>query len=204
MPKPDDPIKLFKTEDAWAKWLETNHAKSTGLRLRIAKKGAKITSVSYPEAVDVALCYGWIDGLMQPYDESAFLQRFTPRTPRSPWSKINTGKAEALIASGRMRPAGLAAITSAREDGRWEAAYAPASSATVPPDLQAALDANPKAKEFFETLRGTNRYAVIYRVHSAKKPETRARRIAEFIAMLERNETVYAMTRAQAAAKRAR
>jgi uncharacterized protein YdeI (YjbR/CyaY-like superfamily) len=158
--------------------------------------------VTYAEAVDAALCYGWIDGQKLPYDESSWLQRFTPRGPRSVWSKINTGKAQALIESGRMRAAGLAAIERAKTDGRWESAYAPASTAAVPPDLQAALDANPKAKAFFATLKGTNRYAVIYRVHTAKRPETRARRIAEFIGRLERHETVHAVMKAQAAAKK--
>jgi uncharacterized protein YdeI (YjbR/CyaY-like superfamily) len=197
--KPDLPIKLFRHQDAWSKWLDKNHSNSRGLWMRIAKKAAKITSVSYAEALEVALCYGWIDGQKLPYDDSSWLQRFTPRGPRSVWSKINTGKAHALIESGRMRPAGLAAIKAAQADGRWESAYAPSSTAAVPPDLQLALDANPKAKEFFETLRGANRYAVIYRVHTAKRPETRARRIAEFVAMLEKHETLHSV---MAAAKK--
>jgi uncharacterized protein YdeI (YjbR/CyaY-like superfamily) len=197
----DLPIKLFKTPDALTKWLEANHAGSRGVWLRLAKKNSGLTAVSYAEAVDAALCYGWIDGQALKYDESSWLQRFTPRGPRSPWSKINTAKAAALIESGRMRPAGLAAIAAAKADGRWESAYSGASSAAVPPDLQVALDANPKAKAFFETLRGSNRYAVIYRVGSAKRPETRARRIAEFIAMLARHETIYAASKAAAARK---
>jgi uncharacterized protein YdeI (YjbR/CyaY-like superfamily) len=204
MTEPTDlPIKLFKTPDAWTKWLDAHHATSPGLWLRMAKKASGLASVTYAEALDVALCYGWIDGLKLPYDESTWLQRFTPRGPRSVWSKINRGKAQALIESGRMRPAGLAAIERAKQNGRWESAYEPASTVTVPPDLQAALDSNPKAKAFFGTLKGSNRYAVLYRVHSAKKPETRARRIAEFIGMLERHETVYAVAKAQAAAKKA-
>jgi uncharacterized protein YdeI (YjbR/CyaY-like superfamily) len=185
------PIKLFRTPTAFEKWLATNHAKSAGLWLRLAKKGKGLTSLSFKEAIEVALCWGWIDSQAKPYDDASWLQRFTPRGPRSVWSKINTGKVAELIASGRMQPPGLAAVERAKADGRWAAAYEPASSASVPADLQAALDANPKAKAFFETLRGSNRYAVLYRIHSAKKPETRAKRVADFVAMLARHETVY-------------
>jgi uncharacterized protein YdeI (YjbR/CyaY-like superfamily) len=199
---PDLPVKLFKDQHAWERWLDANHAKSQGLWLRIAKTKGPLTSVSYAAAVESALCYGWIDGQKRPYDESSWLQRFTPRRARSPWSKVNTAKAQALIESGRMKPAGLAEVERARADGRWESAYAPASSATVPPDLQAALDANPKAKAFFATLRGSNRYAFIYRVQSAKRPETRARRVAESVAMLARGETYYSVMAAKQKAKR--
>ena len=188
---PDLPVKLFKTPDAWSKWLDANHAKSSGIWMRIAKKDADITSINYAEALDVALCYGWIDGQKRPLDASSWLQRFTPRGPRSLWSKVNTGKAQVLIDSGRMRPPGLAAIASAKASGRWESAYQPSSTATVPPELQAALDRNPKAKAFFETLRGANRYALIFRVSSAKKPETKAKRVADFVARLERGETLW-------------
>ena len=188
---PDLPVKLFKTPDAWSKWLDANHAKSPGIWMRIAKKDADITSINYAEALDVALCYGWIDGQKRPLDASSWLQRFTPRGPRSLWSKVNTGKAQVLIDSGRMRPPGLAAIASAKASGRWESAYQPSSTATVPPELQAALDRNPKAKAFFETLRGANRYALIFRVSSAKKPETKAKRVADFVARLERGETLW-------------
>jgi uncharacterized protein YdeI (YjbR/CyaY-like superfamily) len=184
------PIKLFKTPVAWEQWLERNHAKSPGLWMQIAKKGSGLSSATYQEALDVALCYGWIDGQKQPYDDRTWLQRFTPRGPRSVWSKINTAKADALIKSGRMRPAGLAAIESAKASGRWESAYQPWSNPDVPPDLAAALEASPNAKAFFETLRGRNRYGIIYRVSTAKRPETRARRIAEFVARLERHETI--------------
>ena len=187
----DLPIKSFKTEDAFAQWLESNHTKSRGIWLRIAKKDSGLSSVTYAQALDVALCYGWIDGQKRPYDETTWLQRFTPRSPRSVWSKINTGKVQTLIESGRMRPAGLAAVESAKADGRWESAYQPSKNAEIPADLQAALDANPKARAFFETLRGANRYAVIYRVSTAKKPETRARRIADFVEMLARGETLH-------------
>jgi len=188
---PDLPVKLFKTPDAWSKWLDANHAKSPGIWMRIAKKGAELTSVDYAQALDVALCYGWIDGQKRPLDESSWLQRFTPRGPRSVWSKINTGKAKALIEGARMRPAGLAAIKAAQADGRWEAAYEPSSKAAVPPELQAALDRSPRAKACFETLRGAIRYSIIYRVSTAKKPETKAKRVADFVARLERGETIF-------------
>ena len=188
---PDLPVKLFKTPDAWTKWLDANYAKSSGIWMRIAKKDADLTSINYAEALDVALCYGWIDGQKRPLDASSWLQRFTPRGPRSLWSKINTAKAKVLIDSGRMRPPGLAAVTSAQQTGRWESAYQPSSSAAVPPELQAALDRNPKANAFFQTLRGANRYALIFRVSTAKKPETKAKRVADFIARLERGETIF-------------
>ena len=193
MPKtpfvPDLPVKLFKTQDAWKKWLETNHAKSPGVWMQIAKKDGGLTSVNYQDALDVALCYGWIDGQKRPLDERSWLQRWTPRGPRSIWSKINTEKVDALIESGRMQPAGLAAITAAKADGRWDSAYQSSSKAVVPPELQAALDRSPEAKAFFETLRGSIRYAIIFRVATAKKPETKAKRVAEFIARLERHDT---------------
>jgi len=197
----DLPIKLFKTPAAWEKWLEANHAKSAGVWMQIAKKAGGLSSATYQEALDVALCYGWIDGQKRPFDERTWLQRFTPRGPRSIWSKINTGKADALIKSGRMRAAGLAAIESAKASGRWESAYQPWSNPDVPPELQAALDARPNAKAFFETLRGANRYGVIFRVQTAKKPETRAKRIADFIARFEKGETLFGPER-QAAAKK--
>jgi len=200
----DLPIKLFKTPAAWEKWLETNHAKSAGIWMQIAKKDSGLSSATYQEALDVALCYGWIDGQKRPFDERTWLQRFTPRGPRSIWSKINTGKAETLIKSGRMRPAGLAAIESAKASGRWESAYQSWGSADVPPELQAALDASPNAKAFFDTLRGANRYGVIFRVQTAKKPETRAKRIADFIARFEKGETLFGPEREKAAKKKAK
>ncbi len=200
----DLPIKLFKTPAAWEKWLEANHAKSAGVWMQIAKKAGGLSSATYQEALDVALCYGWIDGQKRPFDERTWLQRFTPRGPRSIWSKINTGKADALIKSGRMRPAGLAAIESAKASGRWESAYQPWSNPDVPPELQAALDARPNAKAFFETLRGANRYGVIFRVQTAKKPETRARRIADFIARFEKGETLFGPERQAAARKKSK
>jgi uncharacterized protein YdeI (YjbR/CyaY-like superfamily) len=187
----DLPVKAFKTAAAWEKWLAANHAKSAGVWMQIAKKTSGIASVYYPEALDVALCWGWIDGQKRPYDDRSWLQRFTPRGPRSVWSKINTDKAAALIASGRMQPPGLAAVEAAKTSGRWESAYQPWSNPDVPPELQAALDRSPNAKRFFETLRGRNRYGIIYRVQTAKKPETKAKRIADFIARLERGETLF-------------
>jgi uncharacterized protein YdeI (YjbR/CyaY-like superfamily) len=195
-------VKLFKTPAAWEKWLEANHAKSAGIWMQIAKKASGLSSATYQEALDVALCYGWIDGQKRPFDERTWLQRFTPRGPRSIWSKINTGKAETLIKSGRMRPAGLAAIEAAKASGRWESAYQSWSNTDVPPELQAALDASPNAKAFFETLRGANRYGVIFRVQTAKKPETRAKRIADFIARFEKGETLFGPERERVAKKK--
>ena len=195
-------MKLFKTPAAWEKWLASNHERSAGIWMRIAKKGSGLSSASYQEALDVALCYGWIDGQKRPFDDRTWLQRFTPRGPRSIWSKINTGKAEALIKSGRMRPAGLAAITAAKASGRWESAYQLGSNADIPPELEAALNAKPNAKAFFATLRGANRYAILFRVQTAKKPETRARRIADYVAMLERQETIYDRQKELSARKR--
>jgi uncharacterized protein YdeI (YjbR/CyaY-like superfamily) len=184
-------IQLFETQDDWASWLEEHHADAPGLWLRLAKKDAGIASINYNEALEVALCYGWIDGQKKSYDTTSWLQKFTPRGAKSIWSKINREKAQQLIESARMRPAGLAAIERAREDGRWDAAYDSQSNATVPDDLQAALDANPEAQAFFATLNSTNRYAILFRIHTAKKPETRAKRIAQFIGMLERHEKLY-------------
>jgi uncharacterized protein YdeI (YjbR/CyaY-like superfamily) len=174
----------FASLKAWEKWLAGNHADSPGVWLKLAKKDAGVASVSYAEAVEGALLYGWIDGQKAALDERFWLQRFCPRTPKSPWSKINRAKADALIAAGRMKPAGVAAVEAARRDGRWDKAYDGQRTATVPPDLQHALDGNRKARDFFATLNAANRYAILYRVHEAKKPETRAARIAKFVAML--------------------
>jgi uncharacterized protein YdeI (YjbR/CyaY-like superfamily) len=185
------PILPFASAEAWEAWLEREHATAPGVWLKIAKKGSGIATVTYTEALDVALCFGWIDGQRRAFDADWFLQRFTPRKRGSRWSKINTEHADRLIAAGLMRPAGLAQVTAARADGRWEAAYAGQADATVPPDLQAALDANPAAAAFFATLRGANRYAILYRVQDARRPETRATRIARFVEMLERGETLH-------------
>lgn len=185
------PILAFADAAALEAWLAEQPPGSAGIWLKLAKKGSGIASVSKAEAVDAALCHGWIDGLMNPYDEKSWLIRFTPRKARSKWSQINRERAEALIAEGRMRSAGLAEVEAAKSDGRWANAYPPHSRAEPPPDLQAALDASPKAAAFFATLRGANRYGIIYRLLDAKRPETRAKRIAQFVAMLERGETLH-------------
>ncbi len=185
------PIVQLASAQEWEAWLEEQHETAKGLWLKIAKKAAGIETVSYPEALEVALCYGWIDGQKGSYDKRFWLQRFTPRGPRSKWSQINRDKVEELVAQGRMKPAGLATVEQARADGRWDAAYEPQSRATVPDDLQRALDENPKAKAFFETLNGVNRYAILYRIRDAKRPETRARNIERFVAMLARGEKLY-------------
>jgi uncharacterized protein YdeI (YjbR/CyaY-like superfamily) len=185
------PIHLFADPDALEAWLEENHGSSQGLWLKIAKKGTGRSSVTYGEALQLALCFGWIDSQKRGFDEEYFLQRFTPRRPRGRWSQINRDKAEALIAAQRMRPAGLAEVDAAKADGRWEAAYAGQRTAEVPDDLQRELDANRAAAEFFATLDSANRYAVIYRLNDAKKPETRERRLRKFLAMLERGEKVH-------------
>jgi uncharacterized protein YdeI (YjbR/CyaY-like superfamily) len=177
--------------DAWAAWLGAGHASSPGVWLKIAKRGSDARSVSYAEALDVALCHGWIDGQKRPLDDRFWLQRFTPRTPRSRWSKRNRALAERLIASGEMAPAGLREVERARADGRWEAAYDSHATATVPPDLQAALDADAGAAAFFAGLDSANRYAILYRIQEARRPETRARRIATFVAMLAEGRRIH-------------
>jgi uncharacterized protein YdeI (YjbR/CyaY-like superfamily) len=185
------PIVQFASQADWLAWLAKNHAETAGVWLRLAKKGSGVASVSYDEAVEAALCFGWIDGHKKAYDEASWLQRMTPRGPRSIWSKVNRRKAEALIASGRMKPAGLEAIERAKKGGQWDAAYDSQSGATVPPDLQAELDKSPAARDFFATLNSVNRYAILHRVQTAAKPETRAKRIRKFVEMLERNEKIH-------------
>ena len=175
----------------WEEWLEANHATSPGVWLKIAKKDTGIESVRYPEVLESALCFGWIDGQREALDERYFLQRFTPRQPRSKWSKINREKAERLVPAGRMRPAGLAEVERAKADGRWEMAYESQSRIAVPDDLERELATRPQAKEFFFQLGSQNRYAILYRLQDAKKPETRARRLAKFVAMLEAGETIH-------------
>jgi uncharacterized protein YdeI (YjbR/CyaY-like superfamily) len=187
----DIPILPFESQKDWAAWLVKNHATSSGVWLKLARKASGIKSVSYDEALESALCYGWIDGQRKSHDETSFLQKFTPRGPRSIWSKINTEKAQRLIESGKMKPAGLKAVESAKEDGRWDAAYASQSKAVAPDDLQIALDRNAKAKAFFATLDSRNRYAILHRIHTAKKAETRAKRIEQFVSMLEKKEKIY-------------
>jgi uncharacterized protein YdeI (YjbR/CyaY-like superfamily) len=186
----DDAIPFASAAD-WEAWLEENHAESDGVWIKMAKKGSGIASVRDREAIDVALCFGWIDSRREGLDEAHFLQRFTPRRPRGRWSRINRDAAERLIAEGRMRPAGLAEVERAKADGRWDAAYEGSRTATVPDDLQRELDARPAAKAFFETISSQNRYAILFRLQDAKKPETRARRLEKFVAMLEAGETIY-------------
>lgn len=185
------PTLLFESAEAWSAWLETHSGSAPGVWLRIAKKAAPLVSITYAEALEVALCFGWIDSQKKSYDEASWLQKFTPRGPRSIWSRVNREKVEELMEAGRMEPAGLLAVERAKEDGRWEAAYDSQSRATVPEDLQAALDGNPAAGAFFSTLSGANRYAILFRVQTAKRLETRARRIAELVGMLERNEKIH-------------
>jgi uncharacterized protein YdeI (YjbR/CyaY-like superfamily) len=190
---PDElPILLFPAPPDLESWLEQNHEDSEGFWLKVAKKGSGEVSVTYAEALELALCFGWIDSQKRGHDEKFFLQRFTPRRPRGRWSRINRDKAEELIAAGAMRPAGLAEVEAAQADGRWEAAYEGQRTAKVPDDLQRELDANPAAAEFFAGLDGANRYAIIYRLNDAKKPETRERRLRKFVAMLERGEKIHA------------
>jgi uncharacterized protein YdeI (YjbR/CyaY-like superfamily) len=189
--KPEAPVVAFESQADWEAWIDTHQDDQQGAWLKLARAGSGIPSVTRDEALDVALCYGWIDGQGRSLDEQYWLQRFTPRRPRSRWSLINTRKVEALIAAGRMRPSGLREIDKAKVDGRWEAAYAPPSESTVPDDLQQALDANPVALAFFQTLDSRNRYAILHRIGDAKRPETRARRIAQFVEMLNEKRKVY-------------
>jgi uncharacterized protein YdeI (YjbR/CyaY-like superfamily) len=185
------PVHLFAGPEELEEWLDENHDSSQGVWLKIAKKGAAEPSVTYDEAVELALCFGWIDSQVRRFDDHHYIQRFTPRRPRGRWSKINREKAEALIAAGKLRPAGLAEVEAAKADGRWEAAYAGQRTAKVPPDLQRELDASSAAREFFDSLDSANRYAIVYRLDDAKKPETRERRLRKFIAMLERGEKIH-------------
>ena len=189
--KPELPIMPFASREAWEAWLEDEHATSEGLWLKLAKKGSGIETVTFVEALDAALCYGWIDSQRNGLDGRFYLQRFTPRKPRSKWSQVNQEKVAKLIEVGRMKPAGLREIERAKADGRWDAAYEPPSTATVPDDLRAELEKNVAAREFFETLDSTNRYAILYRIQDAKKPETRARRIAKYVEMLAEGKKLY-------------
>lgn len=187
----DLPVMAFETQPAWEAWLDAHHADAPGVWLKIAKRGAANPTISYAEALEGALCYGWIDGQKAALDEQFWLQKFTPRRLRSVWSKVNREKAMTLLAAGRMRPAGQRQIELAQADGRWDAAYESQRTIAVPGDLQSALDGNPEAAQFFATLDSANRYAVLWRIQQAKKPETRAARIAKFIGMLSRHEKVH-------------
>ncbi|HXN76908.1 MAG TPA: YdeI/OmpD-associated family protein [Gemmatimonadaceae bacterium] len=184
-------IRGFKTRKDFATWLEKNHKTTPALWVRIARKGSGVKSITYAQGVEVALCYGWIDAQKLPESETAWLQRFMPRRPRSIWSKVNREKALALIASGQMTPAGLMEIERAKKDGRWEAAYDSQSGASVPPDFEKELERHPIAKSFFKTLSRANTYAILWRLETAKKPETRSKRMRSFIEMLEKGETLH-------------
>ena len=185
------PILTFPEQGAWEAWLRQHFSDAEGVWLKIAKKGAGVMTVNYDEALEVALCFGWIDSQISAYDRQYYLHKFSLRRPKSKWSKVNREKAEALIAAGRMQPAGLKQVELARADGRWEAAYDPQSQIEVPEDLQRELDLNPPAKAFFSSLNAVNRYAILHRIQDAKKPETRLARIRKFVEMLSRKEKIY-------------
>jgi len=187
----DLPTILFENKTAFENWLNTNADTSQGLWLQIAKKGSGIFSVTYDDAVESALCYGWIDSHKKTYDEKTWIQKFTPRGKRSIWSKINKEKAEFLIAAGRMTEQGLEAIETAKQNGNWDNAYEPQSVASLPEDFATELEQNPKAKAFYDMLNGQNKYAILFRIKNAKKAETRTNRIQQFISMLERGEKIY-------------
>jgi uncharacterized protein YdeI (YjbR/CyaY-like superfamily) len=187
----DLPVIAFKSQKAWETWLASQSSASKGLWLKLAKKSSGIASVSQQEAIDTALCYGWIDGQLDAFNENYWLIRFTPRKPKSKWSEKNRTRALRLIEQGKMKPAGLKEIERAKADGRWDAAYASQSTVTIPDDLRAALAKDKKAARIFETLDSANRYAILYRVHSAKKAETRAKRIETYVSMLKRGETIH-------------
>jgi uncharacterized protein YdeI (YjbR/CyaY-like superfamily) len=186
-----EPVRSFATRNAWEAWLAKQHASSSGLWVKLAKKGSGLESISRADALEVALCYGWIDGQADSFDDDHWLQRFTPRTPRSKWSRINREKAMELIETGAMKPAGLREVERAKADGRWAAAYEPPSTAAIPDDLQGELAKSDRAREFFDTLDSRNRYAILHRIQDAKRPETRARRIAKYVAMLNDGKKIY-------------
>ena len=187
----EPPSVPFESAAAWEAWLAEHQGDVDGVFVKIAKKASGIPTVTHAEALDIALCYGWIDGKRKSFDDTWFLQLFTPRRARSKWSKVNCGKVEQLIAEGRMQPGGLREIERAKADGRWDAAYDAPSTATVPDDLRAALDANPDAAAMFATLSSQNRFAILFRIHDAKRPETRARRIDQFVTMLSEGRALY-------------
>ena len=190
-PKPDDPIEFFAKPADFERWLKRNHSKASCIWVKFAKKKSGITSIDWDGAVDVALCYGWIDGQSKSLDETYNLQRFTPRGKRSKWSKLNRERVARLVKDGRMQPAGAAEVERAKADGRWDAAYDPPSTAAVPDDLAKTLAKSAKARKFFESLNSQNRYAILHRLQDAKKPETRARRLEKFVEMLKKGEKLY-------------
>lgn len=189
--KQDLPVILFESQEDWEAWLEEHYETFDGLWLKIAKKDSGIDSISYSEALDVALCYGWIDSQKASFDDKFWLQRFTPRKSKSKWSKVNRNKVTQLIEQGKMKAAGLEEVEQAKQDGRWDRAYDSQRNATVPDDFQQQLDSNPRAQQFFATLNSTNRYAILYQIQDAKKPETRARRIEKYITMLNEQKKIY-------------
>ena len=199
--KTTTPARLFSDKEAWAAWLEKNHQKAGGLWLQLAKKGSKLQSVSYGEALEIALCYGWIDGQKKGESEDLWQQRFVPRSANSIWSKINREKAVVLIKNGQMRQAGFEAVKRARRNGRWKSAYDSQSRSVVPSDLQVALNANAAAQAFFDVLDSANRYAILFRLQTAKKPETRAKKIQQFVEMLANNQKIHEPRKARRTSK---
>jgi uncharacterized protein YdeI (YjbR/CyaY-like superfamily) len=189
--KPELPTLTFASQEKWADWLAKNHDTSEGVWMKLAKKDSGIPSITIVEALDMALCYGWIDGQRGSFDDKYYLQKYTPRRSKSIWSKINVEKVARLIKSGQMKPAGLKAIEAAKADGRWAKAYDGQKNMSVPEDFQTALNKSIKAKSFFETLNSVNRYAILFRIHNVRKSETRMRKIKKFIEMLEKNEKIY-------------
>lgn len=187
----DLPIMIFSGPQDFEDWLEQNHESSEGIMLKIAKKGSTISTVSYSEALDCALCYGWIDSRKEKHDEETWLQRFTPRKVRSIWSKVNKERAEALITSGRMKSSGYKAIEVAKQNGQWDSAYESQSKSTLPEDFASELNKNRQAKQFYDMLDSRNKFAIVFRINNAKKQETRQKRIEQFISMLERHEKIY-------------
>ncbi len=188
---PSLPVLSFETQRDWEKWLKGHHSKAAGVWLKLAKKGAEFVSLTYAEALEGALCYGWIDGQKASLDDQSWLQKFTPRRPKSIWSKVNCEKASELIAAGRMKPAGLRQVESARADGRWDRAYASPIRITTPADFQSELDEHPEAKAFFSTLDSANRYSILFRIQTAKRAETRSARIRKFIRMLLEHKKIH-------------
>lgn len=187
----DYPVKSFKSASAFEEWLDKNHKKADGLWMKIAKANTGIKSIAFPDAIDIALCYGWIDGLRRALDEEYYIQKFTPRRGKSVWSVINKNKVAQLIQEGRMKEAGLAAIDDAKKNGQWDKAYHSPANAQVPEDFQKALDKNKKAKAFFAKLSSQNRFAIIYRLHQVKREETKKKKTEEYISMLEKGKTIY-------------
>jgi uncharacterized protein YdeI (YjbR/CyaY-like superfamily) len=191
MKKGDYEILAFESGKEFRSWLENNHITSNGIFIRLYKKGSGVKSVTYAEALDEALCFGWIDSLVNKFDEKSYIQKFTPRRSKSVWSKVNIGKVDQLIKDGRMTDAGLAEIERAKGDGRWEAAYDSPTNMRVPKDFLELVEKNKRAKEFFETLNKSNKFAIAFQLHNAKRPETRERRMQKFLEMLERGEKLY-------------